>query len=82
MSPLSTAETRQKSLKHRAMLPPLQQAVRDSLMRGCVNASAIRQRTGLPHEKVYEALVWLEARGKAYLVVSKTNSFDIRWGAL
>ena len=55
-------------------------AIHNSLKAGHTTAQAIRQATGLSLESVYTALVWLEARGQAFLSCSrKTGAYVARW---
>ena len=54
--------------------------IHNSLKAGHTTAQAIRQATGLSLESVYTALVWLEARGQAFLSCSrKTGGYVARW---
>lgn len=84
MSPLSRQETQPERLRHRAVLPELPKTVRWCLEDGIETATAIKEKTGLPLEKVYEGLVWLEGHGKAVVVVSDSHGKGrcVAWGAL
>jgi hypothetical protein len=82
MSPLSHAERNLTRRRHIPELPRVPQCVRQSLLSGSDTAPEIHHQTGLPLEAVYEALVWLEARGKACVVVSKAERRAASWGAL
>ena len=52
---------------HTPEVPLVAEIVKASLKDGPTTANAIKHKTGLRHEDVYQALVWLEARGKAFL---------------
>ena len=55
-------------------------AIHNSLKAGHTTAQAIKQATGLSLESIYTALVWLEARGQAFLSCSrKTGAYVARW---
>lgn len=49
----------------------IETSVCKALASGCSSGAEIRLATGLTHEAVYTALVWLEARGLAYLTCRK-----------
>lgn len=66
---------------HIPELPRIPQCVRESLRAGSKTAPAIHHQTGLPLEVVYQTLVWLEARGKASLVVARGRSVSVEWAA-
>lgn len=51
-------------------------AIHSSLKAGHTTAQAIRQATGLSLESIYTALVWLEARGRAYLTCERETVND------
>lgn len=84
MSPLSRQESQPTRLYHRAEIPTLPKIVRGCLEDGIQTAPQIKEKTGLPLEKVYEGLVWLEGHGKAVVVVSDSHGKgrSVEWGAL
>ena len=54
--------------------------VKYNLANGKTNAEAIAEAANMPLEAVYTALVWLEARGQAFLSCSrKTGAYVARW---
>ena len=59
-------------------------AIHNSLKAGNTTAQAIKQATGLSLESVYTALVWLEARGQAYLTCERetvNSKYFAQWEA-
>jgi len=81
---LSREELNPTRLRHRAKLPEVPAIVRWCLEDGIETAPAIKEKTGLPLERVYEALAWLEGHGKAVVVVSDGHGKgrSVSWGAL
>jgi hypothetical protein len=79
--PLSREERNLTLRRHIPELPRIHQCVRESLRAGSKTAPAIHHQTGLPVEVVYQSLVWLEARGKASLVVAQGRKVDVEWAA-
>ena len=86
MSPLSREELSPSRLCHKTKLPEVPAIVRWCLEDGIETAPAIKEKTGLPLERVYEALVWLEGHGKAAVTVARNtrqgNAPYVSWGAL